>query len=283
MTTERTPLEPVWTAPLFPSLGRELVGVLRGLSAEEWDGPTVCSAWSVRDIAAHLVDSALRRTAAERDDFVLGPREGEVSDYDTLVGFLDRLNSEWVTACRRLSPRLLIEWLEWTEAGLAETLAGLEPDGPARFPVSWAGEEASKCWFDVARELTERWLHQQQIRLAVGAAPLREPNLSRVVFDTLLRALPHGYREVDGQGSEVLEVRIQGAESFDYCLSFGPDRWRLMQGRAEEPTAAIHLDEEPAWLLLSKGRPGDVVRSEAETEGPERLIRPFFEVVAVMA
>lgn len=34
--------------------------------------------------------------------------------------------------------------------------------------MSWAGEEQSANWFDTAREFTERWHHQQQIRLAVG-------------------------------------------------------------------------------------------------------------------
>jgi hypothetical protein len=42
----------------------------------------------------------------------------------------------------------------------------LDPLAPAAFAVSWAGEETSSNWFDTARELTERWHHQQQIRLA---------------------------------------------------------------------------------------------------------------------
>ena len=37
------------------------------------------------------------------------------------------------------------------------------------FGVAWAGEERSPAWFDVARELTERWHHQAHIRLATGA------------------------------------------------------------------------------------------------------------------
>ena len=42
------------------------------------------------------------------------------------------------------------------------TLAAFFPSPEA------AGEAVSANWFDVAREFTERWHHQQQIRLAIG-------------------------------------------------------------------------------------------------------------------
>lgn len=34
--------------------------------------------------------------------------------------------------------------------------------------VSWASDGPVPLWFDMARELTERWVHQMQIREAVG-------------------------------------------------------------------------------------------------------------------
>lgn len=33
---------------------RELAAVLDGLSAEEWDAPTLCAGWRVREVAAHM-------------------------------------------------------------------------------------------------------------------------------------------------------------------------------------------------------------------------------------
>ena len=47
-----------------------------------------------------------------------------------------------------------------------------DPDAPAVFSVAWAGEDKSAHWFDVAREYTEKWHHQQQIRDAVGRPDL---------------------------------------------------------------------------------------------------------------
>ena len=49
------------TRSLFHPLSRELVAVLRALDAEDWHRPTAARAWRVRDVVAHLIDTALRR------------------------------------------------------------------------------------------------------------------------------------------------------------------------------------------------------------------------------
>lgn len=34
----------------------DLLALLGGLSTEQWDAPTLCSGWTVRDVAAHVID-----------------------------------------------------------------------------------------------------------------------------------------------------------------------------------------------------------------------------------
>ncbi len=60
-------LEPILVAGLFRELHGHLLDLLRSLSPEDWRRPTVCSAWSVKDIASHLLDGDLRRLSAGRD------------------------------------------------------------------------------------------------------------------------------------------------------------------------------------------------------------------------
>ena len=277
------PLAPTLAAHLFPALGRELVALLRSLPAEAWEKPTVCRAWTVKDIAAHLLDTALRRLSAGRDAHVLPPPPVPVTGYRDLVGFLNGLNAEWVTAMRRLSPRLLVDLLEWAEPQLAAHLAAVDPWSPALFPVSWAGEESSLAWFDVARELTERWLHQQQIRLAVGAPPLADPELSAAVFDTFLRALPHAFAGRNARPGTALVIEVRGEAPLAYTLEREARGWRLLAGAASSPAAGASLDEQTAWLLLSKGMPGAEARHRATLAGDIALLAPFFDTVAVMA
>ncbi|MEU7601206.1 maleylpyruvate isomerase family mycothiol-dependent enzyme [Streptomyces sp. NPDC041003] len=65
-TTERTPAADVKAA--IAAERRELAAVLDGLSAEEWDAPTLCGGWRVREVAAHMTLGfrySLARTAWE--------------------------------------------------------------------------------------------------------------------------------------------------------------------------------------------------------------------------
>jgi len=278
-----TPLAPNLVAGLFPPLGRELVGLLRSLEPDAWDKPTVCPAWSVRDIAAHLLDTAFRRLATGRDGYSPPPPSSPISDYGGLVQFLNQLNAEWVQAARRLSPRLLTDLLEGVEPQLAEHFAAIDPWGEALFPVSWAGEGTSRVWFDIARELTERWHHQQQIRLAVGAPPLTGPETSEAIFDSFLRALPHRYREVSAPEGTSVVFTIRGAALYRYTLQREADSWCLLKGAVQNPAAMVDIAEQDAWLLLTKGMRGEEARQNAAIEGDALLAQPFFDVIAVMA
>lgn len=277
------PVRPILIADLFPGLGTELIGLLRSLEDEQWRLPTVCAGWTVQDIAAHLLDTACRRLSMGRDGHRPPPPAKPFDGYGGLVAFLNDLNARWVTAMRRLSPRLLTDFLEFVEPRLAEHLRSLDPWAPALFPVDWAGESESRSWFDVARELTERWHHQQQIRLAVGAPPLNDPYLSGPVLETFLRALPHRYRDVEAPEGTSLVVRIEGRVPYSYTLRHEGTGWALLRGEASEPAARIVLAEEPAWLLLTKGLTGDAARAQTGVEGDERLTAPFFGTLAVMA
>lgn len=278
-----TPLAPNLVADLFPHLGRELVALLRSLEPAAWDKPTVCPAWSVRDIAAHLLDTALRRLTMGRDGYSPPPPSSPITDYSGLVQFLNQLNADWVQATKRLSPRLLTDLIEWVEPQLAEHFSSLDPWGEALFSVAWAGEASSTVWFDIARELTERWHHQQQIRLAVAAPPLTDPETSEAIFDTFLRALPHRYREVSAPEGASVVFAIRGAATYSYTLQREAGSWRLLKGAEPNLSARIDLDEQDAWLLLTKGLRGDAARRKASIEGDPILTQPFFDLIAVMA
>ena len=82
-------------------------------------------------------------------------------------------------------------------------------------------------WFDVARELTERWHHQQQIRDAVGRPPLYERYLAPVI-DTFVRALPYTYRDVDAPEGTTIVLRIDDAA---WSLVREAIAWQLFVGR----------------------------------------------------
>src|ERR1700681_337757 len=165
MNGMREPLQPIFTAHLFPELEAQLIELLRSLAPEDWEKQTLAPKWKVKDVAAHLLDTQLRKLAHSRNR---PTGETPVLSRADLVALLDSLNAEGVTKYRALCTGELIARMELASEESAQYHQSLDPDAPAMFPVSWAGEEVSANWFDTAREFTERWHHQQQIRLAVG-------------------------------------------------------------------------------------------------------------------
>jgi hypothetical protein len=183
-------LAPVLCAPLIRRVDNLLIELLGQLSADEWDLQTVSRRHGrFRDVAAHLLDTALRKLSLVRDSCRI--EAAEIRSPQDLAAFVNRLNREGVTVYRRLSPTVLIELLEIACARSAAFHESLDPFAPAAFAVSWAGEETSLNWFDTARELTERWHHQQQIRLDTGRTGIMTPELYHPVLDCFLRGLPH--------------------------------------------------------------------------------------------
>jgi hypothetical protein len=72
-----------------------------------------------------------------------GDPPANINTYHDLVSYLNRLNADWVKAMRRLSPVLLIDWLEKSGSEYTAFLQTLDPFEQSAFSVAWAGEEAS--------------------------------------------------------------------------------------------------------------------------------------------
>src|SRR5713226_6483175 len=219
------PLKPILTAHLFPKIDGMLIELLRSLAPEDWEKQTVSPKWKVKDVAAHLLDTALRGVSIGRDGYVAeSPRINCSAD---LAAFINRLNNEGVTVYRRLSPVVLIRLVEVATKSLAEFHASRDPYATAPYGVSWAGEEKSPNWFDTAREFTERWHHQQQIRLAVDRPGIMTPELYHPVLDCFMRGLPHAYREVVRPPGAVLRLDIAGECGGTWLLHREANAWRL--------------------------------------------------------
>lgn len=277
------PVDPIFVAELFGELHEELLGLLRSLSDEDWYKPTVAASWQVRDIAAHLLDSDIRRLSFQRDRAPMVPPETPIENYRDLVGFLNQLNAEWVKAAKRISPPLLIEFLEVTGAQVTELFKSLDPFGPALFGVAWAGEEGSQNWFDIAREYTEKWHHQQQIRDAVGAPALTSRRWLFPVLDAFLRGLPHTYRETTAEEGARIVLTITGEAGGEWTLSREGGAWKLYSGGSETPACAIRMDQDTAWRLLTKGLSRDIAAARVEITGDNRLGEPILGMLSVMA
>ena len=289
------PVEPIFTVELFPGLSEELLGLLKSLTSAAWDLPTVCAGWTVKDVSAHLLGGTLSRLSFGRDR-LHHPRLGTLKlDFDDLVQAIDRQNAEWVEIARRFSYPLLLDFIQLTEPQVYEyfkSLLPFEASGPA---VSWAGEAQSSNWFDIAREYTEKWLHQQHIRQAVCQPVLAERKWLYPVLDTFLRALPYTYHRLEAAEGTTIGFHITGEAGGDWTLRREEavrreeamrreqGAWGLYTGQAAGSAARVSMDQDTAWRLFTKAINPVTARSGIQLEGDEALGTPILQMVSIMA
>jgi uncharacterized protein (TIGR03083 family) len=267
---------------LFPGLHRELMSVLRRLEPDDWTKPTACALWSVRDIVTHLLDSCLRRLSFGRDGLNASPTQ-PISSYADLVAYLNQLNAEWVAATSRLSLRVLMDLMDLVDPQLHAYFESLDPDAPATFGVAWAGEDRSPNWFDIGREYTERWLHQQQIREAVGVSGLNARHWLHPALDIFVRALPYTYEKVEARPGASLRFEVRGDAGGVWTLARRDDCWILYTGSDTDAAVRVSLDQEVAWKLFSKGLSAEQATHDIRIDGDVPLGQPVLGALAVMA
>jgi len=273
---------PLNTLPLIPKLDSLLIELLQSLSPEEWQAPTVAKLWTVKDVAAHLLDTTLRNISASRDGF-FGEKAENIHSYADLVVFLNNLNMSWTNTAKRISPQLLITLLQQYCKEYDAHLQTLDPFAPAIFSVAWAGQETSPNWFHIAREYTEKFLHQQQIRDAVGKQALFTKELFGPFIDTFMYALPHTYRNVDAAIGTTVQVIITTDIGGEWIICKQAQGWQFVSSISTEPNGSLSIDPNTAWKLFSKSmQPADALPF-VELAGDKTLAANVLQMVSVMA
>lgn len=281
MSFQSSGSDPILCAHLLRRVDEELIELLRSLAPSDWDVQTVAPRWKVRDVAAHLLDTVLRKLSTARDSWFV--ESVAIRSPQGVVGLVNRLNKEGVTVYRRLSPSVLIDMMKMACGQSARFHESLDPFAPAAFAVSWAGEAKSLNWFDTARELTERWHHQQQIRLATNRPGIMTPDLYHPVLDCFFRGLPHLYRDVEAPAGTVLLVEIVGECGGQWFLSMGSCGWELVKESYSNLTAKVRIPQELAWRVFTKGIDRESARAQILMQGDRALGDRVLELTAIVA
>jgi len=271
---------PIPTLHLFTPLDEKLIELLKSLSPEEWNKPTLSKLWTVKDIAAHLLDGNIRFISILRDNH-LGVKAENINSYQDLIDFLNNLNADWVKALKRMSPPLLIELLEITGKQYVEAIKKLDPFEPAIFSVAWAGEDVSLNWFHVAREYTEKWHHQQQIREAVNKQGIMSREFFFPLIDTLMRALPHTYKNVHAPIGSSVNVTVTGDTGGTWFIQKAEAGWKFIDFHTS-PAATVEIDPSTSWKLLTKGMTKEEAEKKMKFYGDVMLGKQVLTMISIM-
>jgi hypothetical protein len=251
----------------------DLLGLLDELTDDEWVAPTDAGHWRVKDVALHVLDDDLGWLSRGRDGDTSGllPTDG---NYRMFVRSLDAKNERWVVGAGGLSRRVVVDLLRWSGCEVDDYYASIDLHGPSG--VIWASEGTVPRWFDLCRDFTERWVHQQHIRDAVGRPGDHHRFLPEVLC-TFVWAFPHQYCAEAPSGTA---VQIGLGTGGTWHLVRADDGWTLEQGAARRPAALLHLHETVAWRQLT----GLAVPQDAvHTDGPDHLVAPLLHVRGIIA
>jgi hypothetical protein len=277
-------MKPIETIHLFPTLSDHLISLLKDLDIGEWNKPSPIQGRTVKDLASHLLDGSLRRLSLQRDNYADPSGKAEIHSYSGLVAYIQQLNRDWMMATRRLSPQILIALLETSEKQLYEFLKTLNPMDKAFFSVAWAGEEESLNWFDIAREFTEKWHHQMQIRKALNRPLLMDRIYTEPLYDTFMLGLPHLYRDLaDYPDGETIEFLLTGLNK-SWFLMKQSGRWILVEKPNTKAKTVVQFSQDEAWLIFTNtDREKDKYRQKIKTEGDQKLGYKILDFVTVMS
>lgn len=281
MSDQARGLPPILCAHLLRLVDRQLIDLLHSLKPAEWDLQTIAPLWKVRDVAAHLLDTSLRKLSMVRDACYVEPVE--IRSPQDVVALVQRLNHRGVSVYRNLSPPVLIDLMMLACEQSASFHESLDPFAPAAFAVSWAGDETSPNWFDTARELTERWHHQQQIRLTTDRPGIMEPELYGPVLDCFVRGLPFLFRDMDVPVGTTILLKITGESGGRWALSRESSGWTFLVNGVGVIAARVTIPQSLAWRIFTKGIDRESAREQVEIHGDRVLGEKVLQLTAIVA
>jgi uncharacterized protein (TIGR03083 family) len=270
---------PLDVRPLFPADRAEFEALLRDLSPGDWQRPTVCPGWRVHDVVAHVVHDQLRKLSGTRDRHAgPGPQPGE-----TLPAWLHRTNQEFVDVARHWSPPVLTGLLSHLGPRLDQLWGSLDM-GQAGQPVSWAAPDVpAPAWLDVAREYTEYWVHQQQVRDAVGRPGAEGEQLAVPVTDTFLRAVPYALRHLTPADGTCLAIEVTGPGSGAWTVCRRDRTWVIDRGTPDQrPAAQLRLSSDCLWRVATRGITVEAAEQQAAITGDRELAATALTLVSII-
>jgi uncharacterized protein (TIGR03083 family) len=273
------PAEPPWDfAGLFLVERTRLSELLASLGPADWDCPSPCPGWRVLGLSSHLVGDDLGFLARHRDGhFGTPPDDASESEF---VAWLDGLQDEWVRAARRLSPRIVADLLEWAGPQVAETMRGEDPRARTA-GVSWAGTEPVPAWLNQARELSEYWIHRQQLLQAVRRPSDLRADLARPVLDGLRWAYPFRLGQAAAQPGDSVTISVVGPVTVTWHLVATPAGWEYRDEPGPRVIASLEMTTEQAWRLLTNNLPA-ADRSSIAASGDETVLGILLRTRAII-
>lgn len=135
----------------------------------------------------------------------------------------------------------------------------------------------------MAREFTERWHHQQQIRLATQRPGTLTREFYAPMLATFMRALPFHYRAVAAPPGCGLRFDVTGECGGSWHLLREATVWRLSNAASDAPLATVAIPQEIAWRVFTKGIERPAAQAQTTFTGDAELALHVLSMLAIVS
>jgi uncharacterized protein (TIGR03083 family) len=272
------------TRHLFAAERSALLALLETLTSEQWQLPTVCPGWTVLDVALHLLWVDISNISRRRDQYFGRPQDtpSSLDDLPTLIAFVNQLNDNWIVGARRMSPELLVTLLRVTGEAFSTYVQTVDIHAMGD-SIGWAGPDPAPVWLDIAREFTERWVHQQHIRDAAGIPGAIEPEFLSPVLATFAVAIPFALRDIDAEEGSTAQLVITGESGGIWTAVRISGGWQSASSAGRTPITSVTIDQETAWRLFTRGVSPEQAREASQLAGDHSIAETLLHMVTILA
>jgi uncharacterized protein (TIGR03083 family) len=258
-------LDEVWSA--IGALGDDL-------DIGEWDLPSECPGWTVRDVVAHMVGT-------ERS--LLGDSAPEPLTPTHVHNEIGARNEGWVASLPNESgPQVLAAFRDVTARRLAE----LQSWPTSRFDEVGASPTGVVPYREfMAVRVMDCWVHEQDIRVATARPGHGDGPVATLAMGRLASAMPFivGKKVGAPEGSAV-RFELTGSPPLRLDVVISGGRAAIDEGFTSVPTAELRMDREVFWRLGCGRVTGPAARSAGlvEVRGDEELGERVVDAMAFM-
>jgi uncharacterized protein (TIGR03083 family) len=231
-----------------------VVDACQRLRDEQWDLPTDCPGWTVKDQLSHLIGVEHMLL----DD----PAPEPIADVPSYVrNTFGELNEAWVDARRRATgPEVLAEFVDTTYRRL-EALRAMAPEKFDEVGWSPVGQVPYRQFMDT--RVFDTWAHEQDIRRALDRPGGRNGTGEALAIDLCARSMAYvvGKKVGPPDGTSVL-FAVTGLLGRHMPVVVDGGRARVATDLSDEPTVTLTMDQETFWRLgLGRVAPLDMLAS----------------------
>jgi uncharacterized protein (TIGR03083 family) len=227
------------------------------LDATEWELPSECPGWTVRDVLSHMVGTELSLLGEPAPDPLSAPshvhNEVGARNEGWVASLRNHTGREVLDVFRDVTSRRLVQLRSWPSSRFDEV--GPSPVGPVPY------REFMRV------RVMDCWVHEQDIRVATARPGHRQGPAAALAIDRLASAMPFIVgKKVGAPDGSVVRFELTGNEPRRVDVVVHGGRAALGDAAGAEPTAELRMDLEVFWRLGCGRVTGEAARGAGLVE-----------------